>query len=634
MAKHILLYFRDVPKSERDALAKKSHALPGGSYPIANEEDLHNAAILAKSGHGDVAAAKALIARRAKELGVKNPLDSVKATDLYIFSAPVMSEDDMDQDPAIPGHDDDYAQDIAQGTMDDTDDADVECHADMQDHAHTINGTTTSGMHSHVNNDLTPIPMVPSASSETAATVVSAMSPGSNFLSYLYKNIQSHVNDRGNMSMDDFNAYVRKARAYAGGSAPHKPAVVADNQGAQKPYETMGPMGTEYTMSISLVTENDADFNISGDVADLCASKFSDNDPSHPGDPDARLFMPVAFTELKEWIPYLPKPGNHKHPTWGNVSITPERNQHFVQNFKDGVYQTELPIDAEHETKLSGALAWVKDMRMAEDQSVEARVEYTDRGRAMLKGDAYKYFSPEFYNYWTPPESFGKVIHKDVAVGGAFTTRPFFKESALRSLIANERGIQVLARETPTPIERNKTMPEETVTIDPAKFTEMQNELASFKEALDAAKAEAVKATERSAALELVNRTQRFNEIVNGSVENDEPRWFGEVDSHIKHLEAMTQAFGEDSDEVKFYIETQKATANALRTSSLFTERGRTGAGASNANPTARFSEMVKAKTIELGGPDHELDAMNIVASEHPDLYKDHMRSSVTRARD
>ena len=65
---------RKVSAAERKRLAAAGHALPDGSYPIESEEDLHNAAILARSGHGDVAAARKLIARRAKELGVANPL--------------------------------------------------------------------------------------------------------------------------------------------------------------------------------------------------------------------------------------------------------------------------------------------------------------------------------------------------------------------------------------------------------------------------------------------------------------------------------------------------------------------------------------------------------------------------------
>jgi hypothetical protein len=75
---------RKVSADERKRLAAAGHALPDGSYPVENDEDLHNAAILARSGHGDVAAAKRLIAKRAKELGVANPLanDAQKDADV------------------------------------------------------------------------------------------------------------------------------------------------------------------------------------------------------------------------------------------------------------------------------------------------------------------------------------------------------------------------------------------------------------------------------------------------------------------------------------------------------------------------------------------------------------------------
>jgi hypothetical protein len=65
---------RKFSAAERKRLAAAGQALPDGSYPIENVEDLHNAAILARSGHGDVPAAKRHIAKRAKELGVANPL--------------------------------------------------------------------------------------------------------------------------------------------------------------------------------------------------------------------------------------------------------------------------------------------------------------------------------------------------------------------------------------------------------------------------------------------------------------------------------------------------------------------------------------------------------------------------------
>ena len=60
----------DIPQSERKQAAKEGNALPDGSYPIRNAHELHSAAVLAASGHGDAAAAKRLIKKRAGELGV------------------------------------------------------------------------------------------------------------------------------------------------------------------------------------------------------------------------------------------------------------------------------------------------------------------------------------------------------------------------------------------------------------------------------------------------------------------------------------------------------------------------------------------------------------------------------------
>lgn len=65
----------------RKNLAAQGKALPNNSYPIEDSEDLKNAATLARSGHGDVGAAKKLISRRAKELGTKNPLAASSSVD-------------------------------------------------------------------------------------------------------------------------------------------------------------------------------------------------------------------------------------------------------------------------------------------------------------------------------------------------------------------------------------------------------------------------------------------------------------------------------------------------------------------------------------------------------------------------
>lgn len=67
---------RDVKTAERQALAAKGWALSDGSYPIKNTHDLKNAITLCQSGHGNVAAAKRLIIRRAGELGATGSLPS------------------------------------------------------------------------------------------------------------------------------------------------------------------------------------------------------------------------------------------------------------------------------------------------------------------------------------------------------------------------------------------------------------------------------------------------------------------------------------------------------------------------------------------------------------------------------
>lgn len=73
-----LVFKRDIDTATRKKLAGEGKALGDGSYPIENATDLKNAAILARSGHGNVSGAKALISRRAKALGVANPLAGEK----------------------------------------------------------------------------------------------------------------------------------------------------------------------------------------------------------------------------------------------------------------------------------------------------------------------------------------------------------------------------------------------------------------------------------------------------------------------------------------------------------------------------------------------------------------------------
>lgn len=145
---------------------------------------------------------------------------------------------------------------------------------------------------------------------------------------------------------------------------------------------------------------------------------------------DLRLFSEVSG-DMTDWIQITPGPGKFAHPKYGMVDITPQQLSDFVDNFKARVYQEHIPVDAEHKTKLSGAMAYYRDMKVGHDgkPGVFAKMELTERGKKVLGEGGFKYFSPEFYDEWEDNAS-GKTF-KNVITGGAFTTKPFFKDKAL-----------------------------------------------------------------------------------------------------------------------------------------------------------------------------------------------------------
>ena len=64
---------RNFSDDDRKKAAGEGNALPDGSYPIPDADALRRAAILARSGHGDVDGAKRLIGRRSKEPRRRQP---------------------------------------------------------------------------------------------------------------------------------------------------------------------------------------------------------------------------------------------------------------------------------------------------------------------------------------------------------------------------------------------------------------------------------------------------------------------------------------------------------------------------------------------------------------------------------
>lgn len=340
-----------------------------------------------------------------------------------------------------------------------------------------------------------------------------------------------------------------------------------------------------------------------------------------------RLFLELsrALSEPPTWMPVLPKPGTYTHPRWGEIDITAERIARFVANFNAGVYQTNntgqpmVPVDAEHETKASGACGWIVAMRVNGEGGADARVDWTDRGRSMIEADRFRFVSPEWYPEWEDPAT--NEVFRDVLIGAALTTRPFFKTnaggSALPALAAHDR-------------EERDRMPDQTL-------TKLRSRLAAVEAERDAARHSATAATEASRslservrAIESERRRDRYTAEVIGQSDANHRRWFGEPERHVSMLERLADTFGEDSDELRQYVEHNRATAEQLHTSGLFREHGRTGIGQPQGGVTERFNALVAAE-IDANPALSAADAIGRVAAKHPQLYHEH--ASATQVR-
>lgn len=150
-------------------------------------------------------------------------------------------------------------------------------------------------------------------------------------------------------------------------------------------------------------------------------------------EPLGRPFIEFAAAEPPETINIFPIPGTYKHPVWGDFEVTEEGNKEFVDNFNAHVYQEHVALDAEHETKVSGAVGYLTSLSLNDDGSIEAAVDWTGRGIKLIEDDRFAYISPEWFEQWTDPASGDE--YQNVLIGGALTTRPFFKD--MRSLVAS-----------------------------------------------------------------------------------------------------------------------------------------------------------------------------------------------------
>ena len=135
-----------------------------------------------------------------------------------------------------------------------------------------------------------------------------------------------------------------------------------------------------------------------------------------------------AFAEITNEIHVVPT-GEWDHSLYGEMKITAADIAEFKRNFDEKV-RLKLPITAGHDNGMNGgelpAIGWFKEVTDRGVKGLYAFVEWTEDGKRLLQDGAFKYFSPEFYEQYSDPETGEKRSH--VLVGGALTNRPYFRE--------------------------------------------------------------------------------------------------------------------------------------------------------------------------------------------------------------
>jgi len=208
-----------------------------------------------------------------------------------------------------------------------------------------------------------------------------------------------------------------------------------------------------------------------------------------------------------------------------------------------------------------------------------------------MEGDQFKFFSPEFFDEWKDPAS-GEV-YSDVAIGGALTTRPFFKEKSLRPLVASEGGIDALLDEDERAHFRGSKE---------ARMTKKKEE----KKGIFARLAESLTASEGEAVSEDELREELRTEFA-AQVKKDDAKANDDADAKDKSdAEAKAKAKGSegDLDDIEGIPKAaaERITATEMENKKLREELSLQGAKTKSLEDSARstrLTDMVAGKTKE-----------------------------------
>lgn len=158
---------------------------------------------------------------------------------------------------------------------------------------------------------------------------------------------------------------------------------------------------------------------------------------------------------------------------------------------------------------------------------------------------------------------------------------------------------------TPTASEdESMTAAKQAPVPDPA-LAELQTQLAAQRAEFEALRAEkesaeklAAQSAERIQRLEAEALRKRFADEVFGTG-GKQPRWVGDNEAQITHLCALAGAFGEDSAQVNFYVQEQRAHAALVAESAAFKSLGSEREGLADGSALSELNALASKRAAE-----------------------------------
>lgn len=196
---------------------------------------------------------------------------------------------------------------------------------------------------------------------------------------------------------------------------------------------------------------------------------------------------------------------------------------------------------------------------------------------------------------------------------------------------AVKEGVQAALANKPLELtaseEKEMAEPKAAPVADPA-IAELQAQLAAQQAEVEKLKAEkdqaeklASQSSERIQKLEAEAQRKRFSDEVLGV--GGKARWVGETEGHVSHLCALAGAFGEDSAQVKFYVEQQRARAAEIAENAAFKVMGSEREGGGN-SALAELESLAKKRSTDEG--QSYAVAYDAVCQENPALYDRYLK--------